>query len=142
MPLSFHPKPGHVLMCDFGTAAVPPEMVKKRPVVVLPRSNAHVCTAVPLSTRPPQTLLPHHHEMAAASLPGDLARNRCWAKCDMIATVSLARLDRVRTGRGADGRRRFVSQRVTPADLEAVRRGVLFALDLDFLIWPPPPPII
>lgn len=35
MALRFHPKPGTILMCDFDTGFQVPEMVKKRPVIVL-----------------------------------------------------------------------------------------------------------
>ena len=42
MPITFHPSPGTVLICDFTTGFQPPEMVKRRHVVVV--SHAAVTT--------------------------------------------------------------------------------------------------
>jgi mRNA interferase MazF len=45
---------GQILICDFSSGFVEPEMVKVRPVVVIspkPRKSIHsLCTVVPLST--------------------------------------------------------------------------------------------
>ena len=35
MPLTFHPDPGTLLVCNFDTGFIPPEMVKRRLVVVI-----------------------------------------------------------------------------------------------------------
>lgn len=35
MALTFHPKPGAILVCDYDTGFVPPEMVKKRLCIVI-----------------------------------------------------------------------------------------------------------
>lgn len=36
MPITFHPKPGQILFCDFSSGFKEPEMIKnKRPVIVL-----------------------------------------------------------------------------------------------------------
>ena len=55
--LTFHPKPGTLLICDFDRGFKAPEMVKKRPVVVIsPRrrkSTPQLCTVVPLSSSAP-----------------------------------------------------------------------------------------
>jgi len=133
MPLTFHPKPGMVLICDFNTGFKAPEMIKRRPVVVIsprPRRSNRLCTIVPLSTTVPSPLEPFHHRMDPLSLPGKLARKETWAKCDMLATVSLARLDRVMVGKEPGGRRIYVADPVTADDLEAIRRGVMIALGL------------
>lgn len=66
MALTFHPKPGMALMCDFNTGFVAPEMIKKRPVVVVsprPRRSNQLCTIVPLSTTRPDPVEPYHHCM-------------------------------------------------------------------------------
>jgi mRNA interferase MazF len=31
MPLKFHPEPGTILICDYTTGFIAPEMVKRRP---------------------------------------------------------------------------------------------------------------
>ena len=85
--LTFHPKPGTLLICDFDTGFKAPEMIKKRPVVVIsPRrrgSVAQLCTVVPLSTTAPDPVERFHHRMNPKSLPVLLRSQDTWAKCDM-----------------------------------------------------------
>ena len=122
-----------VLICDFNTGFKPPEMIKRRPVVVIsprPRRTNQLCTIVPLSTTAPNPVEPFHHRMGPRSLPGKLARKETWAKCDMLATVSLERLDRVMIGREPGGKRIYIAQQVLDEDFEAIRRGVMIALGL------------
>ena len=132
--LPFQPKPGMLLMCDFDTGFKPPEMVKVRPVVVISpgrkRSRARLCTVVPLSSAAPKPVESFHCRINPQSLPRTLRRRRgSWAKCDMLYTVSVDRLDRVRVKRG--GKPTYGTPRV-PADvLDAIRRGVIKALGLD-----------
>jgi len=131
MLIDFHPKPGHVLICDFNTGFKPPEMVKKRPVVVISKSRQQLVTVVPLSTTEPSPLEKWHHEMSESSLPVSLRGARHWAKCDMIATVAFWRLDRVCTGKHpSTGKRMYVSHVVSLEDLTAIRQAVLHALGL------------
>lgn len=131
--LYFHPNPGTVLMCNFDTGFKAPEMVKIRPVVVISprrRRGAGLCTVVPLSTTAPDPVEPFHHCLQPDSLPQRLRERVTWAKCDMLYTVSLERLDRCKDGRDQDGRRRYVAHSITPADWLAIRRCVVLALDL------------
>ena len=67
-----------------------------------------------------------HHLMDPRSVPVDLGSKLSIAKCDMLYTVSLARLSQVRRRDG------YVTPppQVLEADLEAIRDGVLIALDL------------
>lgn len=133
MALYFYPNPGMLLMCDFGTGFRVPEMVKKRLVVVLSprlRRTSGLCTVVPLSTTFPNPVERFHHRMSEQSLPGKFATRITWAKCDMVTTVSLERLDRVLIGRNAVGKRTYVAQRVTGEDLAAIRQCVRFTLGL------------
>ncbi len=137
MTINFHPKPGTVLICDFNTGFKPPEMVKKRPVVVVSRKQRNLATVVPLSTTEPRPLEKCHHELSSASLPGPLRGKRTWAKCDTVTTVSLKRLDRVRTGRHpTTGARTFTAQPVCPEDLIAIQKAILHVLGLGHLTWP------
>lgn len=135
LPITFHPETGTVLMCDFSSGFNPPEIVKKRPVVVVSprRNNAQLCTVVPLSTTAPNPVQDHHHRLDPASLPKALREKETWAKCDVIMTVALSRLDRIKDGRGPNGARKYITGKLTPADLKAVRCGVLFALGLNSL---------
>ena len=63
-------------------------------------------------------------------MPGKLARKETWAKCNMLATVSLERLDRVLVGKDRNGKRIYAVGSVTAEDLAAIRRGVMFALGM------------
>ena len=129
MPLFRQPAPGTLWMCDFNTGFRPPEMVKYRPVVVIspqPGRMTGLCTIVPLSTTRPIPMEPVHHRMDPASLPGRLAQNETWAKCDMLYTVSLARLSRAtRRGQAA------ATFRVLDTDMDAIRNCVKIGLGLD-----------
>jgi uncharacterized protein YifN (PemK superfamily) len=124
MALLYQPRPGAVVICDFAGYVVP-EMVKKRPVVVLARNrkNRQLVTVVPLSTTPPTTLEDYHHDLTQNPLPS--AGVKCWAKCDMVATVSLSRLDRCKAGRG-----QYVVPVLPTADFDAIRRAVANGLGL------------
>ena len=133
MPFYFYPTPGQLLICNFDTGFKPPEMVKKRPVVVISprfRRRHPLCTVVPLSTKVPNPVEPYHHRMDPQSLPGNLARRETWAKCDVVAMVSLERLDRVLIGNRLDGSRIYVAESVTADDLAAIRGCVAIALGL------------
>ena len=133
MALKFHPRPGTLLICDFDTGFTPPEMVKRRPVVVISprlRRSSGLCTVVPLSTKMPDTVQRIHHRMEAVSLPPRLRTENTWAKCDMVTTVSMERLDRVLVGRDRAGRRIYAADPVTDEDLAGIREGVKFALGL------------
>lgn len=128
-----HPNPGDLLICDFTTGFKEPEMVKKRPVVVIsprPRRSTQLCTVVPLSTSAPNPQMPYHHLLENNSLPEHYRKNDNWAKCDMLYTVSLDRLDRIMTGRDRNGKRQYTIYRITENDLSAIRRAVLYGLGL------------
>ncbi len=135
MPITFHPEQGTILICDFSSGFNPPEIVKKRPVVVVSprRNNFQVCTVVPLSSTAPDPIKDHHHLLDPASLPKSLKRKGSWAKCDMVMTVSLDRLDRVLDGKGPGGARKYVVGKLTKSDFRAIRVGILYALGLNSL---------
>ena len=81
-------------------------------------------TVAPLSTTEPDVLEDHHHALARNPLPGRDGI-RCWAKCDMLTTVSLGRLDRYKVGRW-----RYAVPMLPAADFDAIRHAVAKALDL------------
>ncbi|MCA3277869.1 MAG: type II toxin-antitoxin system PemK/MazF family toxin [Roseomonas sp.] len=71
MPLQHHPKIGSILICDFNKGFVAPEMVKRRPVIVIspPINVRHrLCTIIPISTEPPKIVMRYHVDL------GDLTR--------------------------------------------------------------------
>jgi uncharacterized protein YifN (PemK superfamily) len=127
MGITFHPKPGQVLFCDF-TGYVFPEIVKTRPVVVI--SPAHLVrpglvTVVPLSTTEPDPVQAYHYKLQGNPVPGSTA-TETWAKCDLFATVSLQRLDRVKVARGD-----YRTGAVSMEQVKAIRRACLVALGVD-----------
>lgn len=98
MAINFYPKAGMVLMCDF-SGNVPPEINKIRPVVVVTPPHvrrAELVAVVPLSTHPPQPVLPYHYRLISHPFPG--AARVSWAKCDLVQSVSHERLDRITVG--------------------------------------------
>jgi uncharacterized protein YifN (PemK superfamily) len=135
MAITFYPSQGTVLMCDFGTGFKPPEMVKKRPVVVVSprRNNAQLCLVIPLSSVEPIPVEDHHHRLSINSMPNSLASTESWAKCDMLTVVALSRLDRVADGRGPNGARKYTAKKITDDDLRSIRSGILSALGLNAL---------
>ena len=90
MPVHAQPSPNTVLMCDFN-GYIDPEINKKRPVVIVSRHphNRRLVSIVPLSTTQPTILSDYHHEIISP-----LNHTQCWAKCDLIYTISIDRLDR------------------------------------------------
>jgi mRNA interferase MazF len=97
MALSFVPRPGSVVVCDFA-GYVRPEMIKKRRVVVLSPVRAFskigdvTVVVVPLSELEPRPILPWHHQIVGGRYAGV---KPCWAKGDLVSHVGLVRLDRV-----------------------------------------------
>ncbi|MGF1464121.1 MAG: type II toxin-antitoxin system PemK/MazF family toxin [Maricaulaceae bacterium] len=137
MAIRFAPKAGVILLCDFSLGGFkPPEMIKRRPVVVvspkLPERDL-LATVVPFSTTPPRSNRPYVVAITLKDpLPAPFEAPVMWAKCDMICAVSLNRLDLFRSGRDGDtGKRRYYKPALTPDDFERVRRGILAGLGLD-----------
>ncbi|WP_124349214.1 type II toxin-antitoxin system PemK/MazF family toxin [Pseudomonas chlororaphis] len=127
MSLHYQPREGSVLICDFRGYEVP-EMVKVRPVVVIRRhrSNRHLVTVVPLSTTAPDVVLGHHLQLANR-LQGRSCV--CWAKCDMLATVGVLRLDRIKR-KDRHGRRVYEVLQLTDEEFAAVKAAVRKALGI------------
>ncbi|WP_368646938.1 type II toxin-antitoxin system PemK/MazF family toxin [Castellaniella ginsengisoli] len=129
--LKLYLKTGEVVICNYDTGFIAPEMVKTRPVVVISKSSTHwrgLCTVVPLSTTPPEKVEAWHVSMQNVlrrlypySHPFGQAQEM-WAKCDMIATVSFCRITRPHNKQ--DERRVYAPVRLSEADLDAVFVGV------------------
>lgn len=125
MALTFHPKAGVVVMCDF-SGFVAPEMVKTRPVIVvspnhLERPGLH--TVVPMSTTDPEKMQPYHLKLAKNPMPD--TTGPVWVKCDMVVTVRHARLDRIKTGRG-----HYMTTAISADELKAIRECLKYALGI------------
>lgn len=137
MTLKFHPEPGTILVCDYTTGFILPEMVKRRPVVTIsPRLKRRdgLITVVPLSTSAPKPVCDHHCSIRLAhALPPPFDSKEMWVKADMLATVSFDRLDLVRTGRDPYGKRKYLTPQLEPDQLKIVYHCVLHAIGLSHL---------
>src|SRR5689334_4765961 len=111
MPLHIHPRVGAVLVCDYEPGFRPPEMVKRRPVIVISprlRERDGLCTVVPLSGTPPIRRYPFHCQIKfTPCLPYPYDDEMHWVKADMLATVGFHRLSPLRTGRDFEGKRQY-----------------------------------
>ena len=131
MAISFHPEPGAILICDYTTGFVPPEMVKKRLcVVITPRLRRRdgLCTVVPLSASEPKPVCDYHFAVELEREVPGWSGTLKWAKCDMFGTVSHGRLSPIGVGRGENGKRKYIYPKVTAEQLRGIRCGVLCAL--------------
>ncbi|PYF07831.1 uncharacterized protein YifN (PemK superfamily) [Rhodobacter viridis] len=126
MPIQYDQTPGTILVCDFSAGGFKaPEMVKPRPVVVISkrkRRSSGLLTVVPLSTTAPDPVLAHHCQITLEKpLPHPrFDKTECWVKGDMVTTVSFQRLDLFRTDRGPGGARKYVTVRVSDAQLAQI----------------------
>lgn len=113
----------------------PPEMVKLRPAVVvtgrLPRrDNLH--TVVPLSGTESDPRNKYHCRIELeAPLPDPFSQTVWWVKADMIATVSLKRLELFRTERDQFGRRKYLTTlKVSDEQFAEIRAAIRHALGM------------
>jgi mRNA interferase MazF len=136
MAIAAHPKIGTILRCDFTEGFKEPEMVKRRPVIVIsPAITARpfLCTVVPLSTEPPEKEMPYHIELKKLTLPRPYEAGPNWVKGDMVCSVGFHRLDLIRTGKDKSGSRTYYYEQLSAEDLKGVRTCVLRALGLSVL---------
>lgn len=135
MPVQFPPQQRTILLCDYSRGGFrPPEMVKRRPAVVLsPRlpCRDNLVALVPLSGSAPRPEVPYVVRLELPeALPEPYAEAVWWAKADMVATVALDRLDLFRLARGPEGRRRYITPRLSPEAFATLRTGVLQGLGM------------
>lgn len=131
MALQFQPAVKTVLMCDF-KGMIAPEMVKVRPVVVIARNrhNSKLVTVVPISSTEPVPIRQCHHELLNNPMPGN-EHIRSWAKCDMVITVSIDRLDRIKI-RTAQGRS-YIAPQLSNDDFVLIQQAVLHGIGMGHL---------
>lgn len=106
MTIQYPPNQGEILICNF-SGSVEPEICKKRPVIVLTprfRRIQRLLTVIPLSTTAP-TSIQRWHLKLHLDLPAPYESPECWAKCDLIQTVSWDRLSLFRAGKDCYGKR-------------------------------------
>jgi mRNA interferase MazF len=140
MSITFHPNPGTILICDFeGFKA--PEIIKRRPcVVVSPRSRRRtgLCTIVPLSTTDPEHVESHHCKITITKkMPDQYPKQECWAKCDIIHTVSFERLNKPHQ-KDELGKRTYLDREISPEDLLKIRRCICAGIGIKLALDPVP----
>ncbi|WP_111734174.1 type II toxin-antitoxin system PemK/MazF family toxin [Roseovarius amoyensis] len=133
MTVVSHPAPGTIVRVDLSDGFRPPEMVKRRPVIVLSppiKGRQQLCTVVPLSTAAPRTLLPHHMEISFdPPLPHPYQSPTAWLKGDIVLTVAFHRL-RLLFDRKQSGQRVYDVRVLDPEVFEQVRNCVRAGLGL------------
>lgn len=137
MALQFHPEQGTILICDFN-GYVEPEMVKRRPVVVISprlRNRGNLCAVVPLSSTEPRKIEPYHFRLhTTPTLPAPYTNSFHWVKADMVYTVSFSRLALMTHGlKDKQGKRIYDQRIVDKADLLKIQSAVLHGLGLTSL---------
>jgi uncharacterized protein YifN (PemK superfamily) len=123
--LAFHPRAGTLLICDFH-GMIEPEINKKRPVIVVtPRLpyRDKLAMIVPTSTTAPLHPQPFQVRLSRNYHPNEDGNIAVWAKCDLVCSVSLARLDRFKIAP-----RQYAAPAISREDLAAVRKGIAAAL--------------
>ncbi len=135
MAIKYPVLPGTIVLCDYALGGFrEPEMVKRRPVIVMSprlRHRDHLCTVVPLSSKPGLAEVDYVVELNfVRPLPAPFENTVVWAKCDMLATVSFARLDLFRTQRDSSGKRQYITPKLPESDVKRVQLGILFALGI------------
>ncbi len=134
MALTFHPNPGTILMCNFETGFQVPEMVKKRPVIVISpkRKNCSgLCTVVAISTQPPETVDDRHYLLPKASMPPKFQIKDSWVKGDMIYRVGFQRLDLINIGKDrVTGKRLYFKQVLGKEQMKNIYSCTLNSLNL------------
>ena len=124
-------------MCDFTTGFKPPEMVKKRPVVVLTPAmdgRGKLVTVVCTSTAKPDPVREYHCLLPRSELPmiGFFQESDSWIKGDMIYSVSFERLSAVSI-RVAGGQRDYFRRVLSPERMREISACVLHGLAMGAL---------
>lgn len=129
--ITFAPRHGAILLCDFDMARVHPEIDKKRQVIVVSISRlnhrhasaAGHCTVVPTSSREPHTIGPE--DVLISSGKYWSFRSNSWVRAKMLTTVSHDRLDLLlRNGR--PHRTEFIED----SDMERIQEALRHVMNI------------
>ncbi|MBL4660138.1 MAG: type II toxin-antitoxin system PemK/MazF family toxin [Alcanivoracaceae bacterium] len=137
MAITFHPRIGQILLCDFSQGFKEPEMVKNRPVVVITPAitgREKLVTVLALSTKKPVKKMPFHYKISKKSMPqlGRFQENDTWVKGDMIYTIGFHRLNRIMLGKKdhKTGKRIYFNQRFGREQMKEIYRCTLHGINL------------
>jgi len=133
MTVNRHPLSGTIVRIDLSEGFRPPEIGKRRPAVVLSPllpGRPQMCTIVPLSTTPPNPVLPHHMQIVFdPPLPPPYSDPVAWLKGDIVLTVAFRRLRYLFAGHGK-GERNYDIRVLDRETFARVQRCVRFGLGL------------
>ncbi len=134
MPIKEHPQKGSILLCNFNQGFQVPEMVKRRPVIIVsPRIKGRpgLCTIVALSTTEPVPKMPYHALIdIIPPLPECFESKGLWIKGDRVNSVGFHRLDFIRVGRNSAGKRDYYYTTISKSQMLTVKECILNALGL------------
>lgn len=137
LAIKYHPNQRSLVIVNFDGGFKSPEMVKRRLAIVLSpaiKNRIGLCTIVPLSTTPPQKLMPYHSEhITPFELPQEWGNIRRWIKGDMVCAVSLQRVDLLRLGKDISGKRIYQTSQISVEEFEKIQKCVLHGLGLSHL---------
>jgi len=134
--IHYHPKVGQILMCDFTKGFKEPEMVKKRPALVISsfQGRGKLITVVCLSTTLPNPVMNFHYLLPKTSLPqvGRFQTHDTWVKADMIYTVGFDRLNLIQLGKHdtRTGKRLYFLDRLGREQMKAIYSSLLHGINL------------
>jgi mRNA interferase MazF len=137
--INFHPEPGTILMCDFTSGFKEPEMVKKRPIVVISPNRKRysgLCTVLAISSVPPEPIENWHYQIPKTSMPQIkmFEAKDSWIKGDMIYRVAFDRLELIKIGKDqSTGKRIYFKQRLGREQMHSIYSCVLHSLNLNHL---------
>lgn len=129
MPLPYVPSRSTIVMCDF-TKFAAPEMTKVRPGVVVSRclkGTAMLCVVIPFSTTIPDPVMPYHTQVTTDPPLPRYIDPHPWAKCDMIYTLSISRLD-LPSYVDSKGNRVYIKQYLNASDMMKIEQCIKFHL--------------
>jgi len=141
MPIQYHPGQGAVVVVDFDKGFQTPEMVKRRPALVIcPQiaTRPGLCTVVALSTTAPYLKMAYHAEIKLPfKLPPPFDSETMWIKGDMVNTVGFHRIELIRLGKDKSGKRQYLTTPVGAELLLVAHHCLLNSLGLNALTKTP-----
>lgn len=120
--INFHPRAGTVLACDF-SGYRSPEIVKTRPVVIV-SPLPQVAIVVPFSLTKQIRPTASHYRMPPGRYPFFDHAGEVWAKGELVAHVSYARLDRLKF------KSQYIAPALDPQDFRAIKNALAAAIGL------------
>ena len=138
MTVKFHPQPGTIVRVDLNEGFRSPEMVKRRPAIILSPElpgRPRLCTVVPLSTTDPKVIRSFHYLLTLdPPLPQPYDSKEMWVKGDVVLTVAFHRLRFLNAGKDDDGRRIYDIRQLEDAEFAEIQRCVMRGLGMGHLI--------